>query len=98
MILRTWHGETHRADGDAYEAFVRDRAAPDYASVDGFLKLMFSRRDEGDVSHFLLVTVWRDEDAVASFALGRALARFICDANSLRSVAAGCRRLLNAWG
>ncbi|MEM9704468.1 MAG: antibiotic biosynthesis monooxygenase [Pseudomonadota bacterium] len=68
MILRTWHGETRRADGDAYETFMRERAAPDYASVDGLLKLVFTRRDEGEVSHFLLVTVWRDEEAVARFA------------------------------
>ena len=68
MILRTWHGRTARADGDAYERFLIERAAPDYRSIDGLVDLSFSRRDEGDVSHFLLVTIWRSLDAVSQFA------------------------------
>ncbi len=68
MILRTWHGMTKLSDGDAYEAFMIERAAPDYGSVDGLLKLYFTRRDEEDIAHFLLVTLWRDMQAVKAFA------------------------------
>ncbi|HFB54304.1 MAG TPA: antibiotic biosynthesis monooxygenase [Hellea balneolensis] len=94
MILRTWHGRTTLEDGDAYEVFMKERAAPDYGSVDGLVQLFFTRRDEeargaegdsptgkqtrgaeGDsptgkqgCSHFLLVTVWRDMEAVKAFA------------------------------
>ncbi len=45
-----------------------ERAAPDYGSVDGLMHLYFTRRDEGDVAHFLLVTLWRDMEAVKAFA------------------------------
>ncbi len=45
-----------------------ERAAPDYGSVAGLENLFFTRRNEGDVSHFLLVTVWDSIDSVKKFA------------------------------
>ncbi|PHS21685.1 MAG: antibiotic biosynthesis monooxygenase [Robiginitomaculum sp.] len=68
MIVRTWHGRTKLADADAYEAFMARRAGPDYGSVKGLKQLFFTRRDEGDIAHFLLVTVWNNMDAVKAFA------------------------------
>jgi len=68
MIVRTWHGRTRFSDGDDYESFMKTRAAPDYGSVDGLQELFFTRRDEGDVSHFLLITVWDTLEAVKKFA------------------------------
>ena len=68
MIVRTWHGRTRLADADAYETFMKERAAPDYGSVDGLEQLFFTRRDEGDVSHFLLITVWASIEAIKKFA------------------------------
>jgi len=67
MIVRTWHGRTQLSQGDEYEAFMKERAAPDYGSVPGLQNLFFTRRDEGDVSHFLLVTIWDSIDAVKKF-------------------------------
>jgi len=68
MIVRTWHGRTTLSDADAYEAFMARRAAPDYGSVEGLKQLFFTRRDEGDIAHFLLITVWDSMDAVKAFA------------------------------
>ncbi len=68
MIVRTWHGRTTLSDADAYEAFMVERAAPDYGSVKGLKQLFFTRRDEGDIAHFLLITVWDSMDAVKAFA------------------------------
>ena len=68
MIVRTWHGRTRLSDWDAYESFMKKRAAPDYSSVDGLQQLFFTLRDEGDVSHFLLITVWDTLEAVKKFA------------------------------
>jgi len=68
MILRTWHGRTRVEDAAAYEAFMRERAAPDYSSIQGLRKAVFSRRDDGDEAHFLLVTIWDDMEAVKAFA------------------------------
>lgn len=68
MIVRTWAGRTALEDGDAYERFMIECAAPDYASVEGLKKLYFTRRDEGDVAHFLLITIWESMAAVEAFA------------------------------
>lgn len=68
MIARTWHGRTSLEDADAYEQFMKERAAPDYASIPGLIRTVFTRRDEGDVTHFLLITFWETIDAVALFA------------------------------
>lgn len=68
MIVRTWHGRTRLSDGDAYESFMKERAAPDYGSIDGLQQLFFTRRDDDDASHFLLITVWDSIEAVMKFA------------------------------
>ncbi len=68
MIVRTWHGRTRLSDADEYEAFMKKRAAPDYGSVAGLENLFFTRRNEGDVSHFLLVTIWKSIESVKDFA------------------------------
>jgi heme-degrading monooxygenase HmoA len=68
MIVRTWHGRTRLKDAAAYETFTIDRAGKDYSSVPGFKKLYFTRRDEGDVAHFLLITIWDSLEAVERFA------------------------------
>ncbi|HEX6834447.1 MAG TPA: antibiotic biosynthesis monooxygenase [Rudaea sp.] len=68
MIVRIWHGRTARDKADAYESFLRERAIPDYRSVGGNIDVAIFRRDEADVSHFLTVTRWIDENAIRAFA------------------------------
>ncbi len=46
---------------------MKERAAPDYGSVPGLQNLFFTRRDEGDVSHFLLITIWDSIESVKKF-------------------------------
>lgn len=67
-IMRLWHGEVPIEKADAYETFMLERAAPDYASVNGLLDLSFQRRDEEHIAHFLLVTVWDCVESVKRFA------------------------------
>lgn len=68
MVVRLWHGRTKASDADTYAEFLKARAAPDYGSVEGLRKLLFMRRRDGDVEHFLLVTLWDSMDAVTRFA------------------------------
>ncbi|MGH7572184.1 MAG: antibiotic biosynthesis monooxygenase [Gemmatimonadota bacterium] len=68
MIARIWHGRTAAADADRYADFVKERAVPDYGSVDGLRKLYFLRRQEGAVAHFVLVTLWDSMESVREFA------------------------------
>lgn len=67
-IMRVWHGEVSIEKSDVYEKFMVERAAPDYASVDGLLNLYFQRRDESTKTHFLLVTIWDSMDSIKKFA------------------------------
>ncbi len=68
MIVRLWHGRVNISKADEYAEFMKERAAPDYGSVDGLHKLVFTRRDEGDVTHFLLITFWDSMESVKKFA------------------------------
>lgn len=68
VICRIWHGRTPRAKADAYAAFLRERAIPDYRSVAGNLDVRILRQDDGEVTHFLTVTTWVSEEAIRAFA------------------------------
>ncbi len=68
MIVRLWHGRTTLSKADAYAEFMKERAAPDYDSVDGLIKQYFLRRTDEDAAHFLLVTLWDSIESVKKFA------------------------------
>ncbi len=68
MIVRIWHGRTRRERADDYGAFLTMRAIPDYRGVAGNLDVTILRRDEGALSHFLVLTRWESEQAIGSFA------------------------------
>ena len=66
--MRLWHGEVTIEKADQYEKFMIERAAPDYGSVEGLIKLYFQRKNEEKKAHFLLVTLWDSIDSVKKFA------------------------------
>lgn len=68
MIVRIWHGRTPRAVADEYAAFLARRAIPDYRAAAGNLQAEVYRRDEGEVTHFLTVSWWSDEQSLRAFA------------------------------
>jgi heme-degrading monooxygenase HmoA len=68
MICRIWHGRTLRTNADAYQAFLVERAIPDYRSVAGNIDVAILRRDEGELTHFLTVTHWQSEEDIRAFA------------------------------
>ena len=68
--VRIRHGTTKRNIADEYERFLIHRAVPEYKSVPGLNKVIFSRRDEGDITHFLLITIWESIKAMENFTGG----------------------------
>lgn len=68
MIARIWHGRTKADDYEAYTTFLKERAIPDYQGTEGFVRLIFLRRLEGDEAHFVLITFWKDLEAIKRFA------------------------------
>lgn len=68
MIARMWHGTTPTAKADAYLAFLRARALPDYRGTPGNLAAHVLRRAEGDITHFTTLTFWESLPAIEAFA------------------------------
>lgn len=68
MIARMWHGRVPTAKAPAYREFVTARAIPDYQSVDGNLSVHILERAEGDVTHFITLTFWKDLESIKGFA------------------------------
>lgn len=67
-IARTWHGTTSAETADAYLELMRSVALPDYRSVPGNLGAFTLVRRDGESVHFLMVTFWESEAAIAGFA------------------------------
>ncbi|MGH1386147.1 antibiotic biosynthesis monooxygenase family protein [Kordia sp.] len=68
MIARIWHGKTKLEHYEEYTDFMKSRAIPDYEKTEGFVKLTFLRRIEGDVAHFNLITFWKNIEVIKNFA------------------------------
>ena len=68
MIARTWHGVTPAAKADEYLDLMLAVAVPDYKAILGNRGVTVMRRIEGDLAHFLLLTLWDSADAIHQFA------------------------------
>jgi heme-degrading monooxygenase HmoA len=68
MIARIWKGRTHTKHYEEYTAFMKAVAIPDYKKTEGFVKLSFLRRIQGDFAHFTLITYWKNLEVIQNFA------------------------------
>src|SRR5688572_32663832 len=68
MITRMWHGRVTTSKAGAYREFLNTRAIPDYQSVEGNLSVHILERKEGDITHFITLTFWKDMDSIKVFA------------------------------
>ena len=68
MITRMWHGRVQTSKAKAYREFLKARAIPDYQSVEGNLSVHILERAEGDVTHFITLTFWKDLESIKGFA------------------------------
>jgi heme-degrading monooxygenase HmoA len=68
MIVRMWHGRTPKEKAGAYMGFLKSKAIPDYQSVEGNLGLTFLKRDEEEITHFLLISYWNSFESIKKFA------------------------------
>ena len=68
MIVRMWHGRVPTLKAGAYREFLNARAVADYQSVQGNLSVHILERKEGDITHFITLTFWKDMDSIKAFA------------------------------
>lgn len=88
-IARIWRGTTLRSARDGYLTYLERTGFADYGSTEGSLGVLGLRRDVGERTEFLLVSLWDSMDAVRHFAgsdPGRAVfypedERFLVDAD-----------------
>ncbi len=67
-IVRIWAGRVLPEKADTYEQFLRERAIPDYTSVQGNLGGIILRRDEQNHVEFIIITFWNSIDSIKAFA------------------------------
>jgi len=63
-----WHGRVPTSKTEAYREFLNSRAIPDYQSVNGNISVHILERTEGEVTHFITLTFWKDMESVKAFA------------------------------
>lgn len=68
MIARLWHGRVPTGKADAYLDYLNRSGLPDYRSTAGNRGVTVLRREDGEVTHFLLITQWDSWAAIAAFA------------------------------
>ncbi len=68
MIARLWHGRTPRAKADSYVEYLKKTGVQDQTSIEGNRGDFVFRRIEGDVAHFIVLSLWDSWDAVRRFA------------------------------
>jgi heme-degrading monooxygenase HmoA len=68
MIARLWHGMTPASRADEYLEYLNTTGVPDYQRTAGNRGVYVLRRTEGDVAHFLLMSLWESYDAIRQFA------------------------------
>jgi heme-degrading monooxygenase HmoA len=63
-----WHGKVPTSKAGAYREFLSTRAISDYQSVEGNISVHILERNEGDITHFITLTFWKDLDSIKAFA------------------------------
>ena len=63
-----WHGRVSASKAGAYREFLNTYAISDYQSVEGNLSVHILERREGDITHFITLTLWKDWDSIKAFA------------------------------
>ncbi len=67
MIARTWHGTVPTAKADEYVDYIEKTGISDYRNIKGNQGAYIFRREEGNVTHFMVLSFWDSEDSVRQF-------------------------------
>jgi heme-degrading monooxygenase HmoA len=68
MIARRWHGRVPAAKADEYLKLMKQVGLADYRSTSGNRGAWCLHRQDGDVVHVEMFTLWDDLDAIRRFA------------------------------
>lgn len=68
MIARFWHGAVPAAKAEGYLNYLNKTGIPDYQDTPGNQGVCVLKRVEGEIAHFLIMTLWVSEEAIRTFA------------------------------
>ena len=68
MIARYWHGVTPASRADEYVQYLNETGVPDLQQTAGNQGVYVLRRIEGELAHFVLISLWETEEAISQFA------------------------------
>jgi heme-degrading monooxygenase HmoA len=68
MIARMWSGMVRPADADEYAEYIRETGFNEYGQTAGNRGAWMLRRDEGERTEFITLSLWESEDAIRAFA------------------------------
>jgi heme-degrading monooxygenase HmoA len=68
MIARTWHGAVPLEKSEAYHAYLLKTGVPDLQATAGNQGVYVMRRAEGELAHFLMISLWDSLAAIRAFA------------------------------
>jgi heme-degrading monooxygenase HmoA len=68
MIARTWTGAVLREDADAYADYIRETGFAEYGRTAGNRGAWMLRRDDGDRTEFITLSMWDSVEAIKAFA------------------------------
>src|SRR5512143_1860097 len=87
MIARLWRGEADAAKADAYFRHVTGTVFPALKDLSGHRGAWLLRREAGDRTEFLAVTLWESRKAIEAFA-GRDIDKAIVEPEARAVLAA----------
>jgi heme-degrading monooxygenase HmoA len=68
MIARIWRGVVRLDDADVYADYIRETGFAEYAQTSGNRGAWMLRRDQGDRTEFITLSLWDSVDAIRAFA------------------------------
>jgi heme-degrading monooxygenase HmoA len=85
MIIREWRGRASASNPEAYPAHFRDNVLPELRQLPGFVGAHLSRRRLGETIEFLVLTRWKDLDAIRAFA-GHEIGRSVVEPGAVAAL------------
>ena len=68
MIARMWQGQVPKEKSSHYHEYVKLTGLKDIFVVDGNITAYLFSRNEGNVTTFIVLSIWRDLEAIIKFA------------------------------
>ena len=68
MIARMWHGAVPASKQKTYRAYLEKTGVPDSRATAGNRGVAVLERLDGDVAHFVFISLWESLEAIRAFA------------------------------